>query len=88
MAKTDIPNGAESALNTLLSGARGGQARMVHDWRVHCEQYARYFASLSKATGPSDILAANADLMISGLDALTRRAASLPSVDGVGRPAV
>jgi len=88
IAKADTPEGAESVLNTVLSAAQSGQERMVRDWSEHCARYARYFSNLSKARGPEDILAANADLMVGGLDALTRGAANLPRLDGADRPAV
>ena len=87
MAKAETPKGAESVLNTVLSAAQSGQERMARDWSEQCARYARYFSSLSKARGPEDILAANADLMVSGLDALTRRTASLPRFDGAEHPA-
>ena len=87
MAKTETPKSAESVFDTVIAAAQSGQSRMARDWSQGCERYARYFASLAKARGPEDLLAANADLVIGGLDALARRGATAPGFDGASPPA-
>lgn len=62
-----------------------GQDTIIKAWSQNCDLYSRYFAALSKAQGPEEFLAANAQLMLSGMDAVTR-AASLPRVDGATPP--
>lgn len=87
MAKTDTPKVAESVFDTVIAAAKNGQTQMARDWSQGCERYARYFASLAKARGPEDLMAANADLVIGGLDAVARRTAVLPGFDGARPPA-
>lgn len=87
MAKTDTPKVAESVFDTVIAAAQNGQTQMARDWSQSCERYARYFASLAKARGPEDLMAANADLVIGGLDAVARRTAILPGFDGARPPA-
>lgn len=87
MAKTDTPKVAESVFDTVIAAAQNGQTQMARDWSQGCERYARYFARLAKARGPEDLMAANADLMLGGLDAMVRRTTVLPSVDGTPPPA-
>ena len=86
MTKTDTPKVAESVFDTVIAAAQSGQTQMVRDWSQGCERYARYFASLAKARGPEDLMAANADLMLGGLDAMTRRTTVPPSLDGAPPP--
>ena len=87
MAKTETPKGAESVFDTVIAAAQSGQTQMARDWSQGCERYARYFSSLAKARGPEDLMAANADLVIGGLDALARRSAVPPGFDGAAPPA-
>lgn len=85
MAKTATPKVAESAFDTVIAAAQNGQTQMARYGSQGCELYARYFASLAKAGDPEDLTAANADLMLGGLDAVVRRTTVLPSVDRTPR---
>lgn len=79
------PNVADTVFSTLLSAVQANQEQIVQGWSRGCGLYARYFSALSKAHGPEDLLAANADLVASGLDAVAKRAAALPRFDGLGQ---
>lgn len=86
MAKSaQAPNGADTIFGALLTTVHDGQDTITRAWSQNCDLYARYFAALSRAHGPEDLLAANAQLMLGGMDAVTR-AASSPRVHDATQP--
>lgn len=85
MAKSDqSPNGADTVFSTLFTTVHDGQDKIARVWSQNCDLYARYFAALSKARGPEDLLAANAQLVLGGMDALSRTA--IARADGAAQP--
>lgn len=79
-------NGIDTLFGSMLTATSAGQAQAARSWKQNCDLYADYFSALSKARGPEDVLAANAQLMLGGMDALARRTASLPGFNGSTQP--
>lgn len=80
------PSSVNTILSSFAAATRGGQDEAVRAWRRGYELYADYFASLAKAKGPSDLLAANADLMTGTVEAFAKTATSVPQLNGGARP--
>jgi len=72
------PDGLDVVIDRAVAATEAGRKEAIEAWSRGCDLYASYFAALAKSRGPAEVLAAYADFLTGGVDAMAKTAASLP----------
>ena len=67
----DTPSHANRAnANSALNGLWSPRSDPLQMWSRTCDLYSRYFAALSRAQSPEGLMAANAEFLAAGMEAI------------------
>lgn len=76
MPKDTTGHANRSNAGSALNGFWASQSDPLQMWSRTCDLYSRYFAALSKAQSPEGLMAANAELLAGGMEAIGGRSSA------------